>query len=581
MTTPESSPSESASVRTINRAVPDDWALRPWLIASLLGIAGLAVHLASDGGEDVPWRMALTALCFFAPFAAAFTIDRDFRIPPVIFSLGVGLVMAGIAWRATNAGDRYSDEAYWIASGILAITLAVPLFQAGFHRKRMATSYADTHYFVWTDVISGAGSFAFLGLSWALIAILSELFQLIKIDLLKDLLNEQWFGWIFSGVAFGAALGTLRNQLKILATLQSVVLLVLSLLAVPLAAALVIFLLAMAVSGPDVLWEATRSATPVLLAIAVGAFILTNAVIRDQDAGTSGSRVLRIAALILALGIFPLTVFAAVSMGTRIAQHGLSPERIWALIAIAVATAYGFAYLAGVVRGRKNGWRDNLRQSNLHLAVIVAVLALLLAMPILNFGAISTGNQLARLESGAVSAKDFDYSALRWDFGEPGREALVKLAKSDSAEISKGAKIAQTEEYRRYRSFEEPQDESDKRMANLRMEFDDPALRERVELTVAAMRWTCDDPCVALDAGETGGLHLILLVEGQNVRQITVDPAKPLDEMGGPAEAAELYPAYDAADKPKDVTAKSKVEIREWRGRKIFVDGKPVGEPFE
>ncbi|MEZ5749716.1 MAG: hypothetical protein R3D83_07520 [Caenibius sp.] len=34
-------------------------------------------------------------------------------------------------------------------------------------------------------------------------------------------------------------------------------------------------------------------------------------------------------------------LFAAVSMGLRIEQHRLSPERIWALIAIAVAVATG------------------------------------------------------------------------------------------------------------------------------------------------------------------------------------------------------------------------------------------------
>ncbi len=199
----------------------------------------------------------------------------------------------------------------------------------------------------------------------------------------------------------------LRNHLKILGTMQSVVLLVLSILAVPLAGALVIFLLAMLVSGLDTLWEATRSATPILLSCAAGAFILANAIIREDDTETTRSPVMRIAALVLALGILPLTGFAAVSMGTRIAAYGLSPERLWGLVAIAVACAYGLAALVAVIRGRLAGWRDQLRRANLNLAVGVSVLALLLALPILNFGAISASNQLSRLSSGAVTRGRF------------------------------------------------------------------------------------------------------------------------------------------------------------------------------
>ena len=106
----------------------------------------------------------------------------------------------------------------------------------------------------------------FTGISWVVLALLSELFRLLKLDFLHELMDHAWFGWTFSGLAAGAALGTLRNQLKVIATMQTVVLLVASLLAVPLAVGLVLFLLATAVSGPQVLWDATRSATPTRVA---------------------------------------------------------------------------------------------------------------------------------------------------------------------------------------------------------------------------------------------------------------------------------------------------------------------------
>ncbi len=381
-----------------------DWPLRPWLLAVLLGVAGLLVWTFGGKGDDVPWRMAAAAFVFFGAIGAAFTIERDRWKEPLVFALAAGLVIAGLAWRAVAAGDHYAVPQYGLFAGVVATGLALPLFQAGFHRTRFATPYQQVHYHVWSDAISAGGSLAFVGASWIVLVVLSGLFGLLKIYLLRDLMNEGWFGWTWSGAAFGAALGILRGQLKILGTLQAVVMTILSVLAVPLALGLVLFLVAMIVSGPEVLWQATQSATPILLSCAAGSWVLANAILRDSDAEMSGNRVLRWASIALAAAILPLTVFAAVSLGTRVAQHGLSPERIWGLIAIAVACAYGLAWLVALVRGWKGGWGERLRQANLHLAAAICVVALILALPILDFGAISARNQLHRLESGQVGA---------------------------------------------------------------------------------------------------------------------------------------------------------------------------------
>ena len=45
----------------------------------------------------------------------------------------------------------------------------------------------------------------------------------------------------------------------------------------------------------------------------------------------------------------------------------------------------------------------------------------LLALPLVDFGGISARQQVARLNAGEVSAEDFDYAALRWEFGDAGR----------------------------------------------------------------------------------------------------------------------------------------------------------------
>jgi len=552
-----------------------EWRERPWLLAALLATAGLLVHIFTDGASDEPWRAALAAFVVFGPLSAAFTLNKERWKPSVIFAVIVGLVMAGIAWRATAAGDRYSDEEFWIAAGVLATTLSVPLFQAGFHRLRWQTSYKSTHFHVWTDAITGAGALAFVGLSWALIMILAELFSAIRIDLLEDLIREEAFGWMFSGAAFGAALGVLRNQLKIIGTLQNVVLLVLSILAVPLAVALIIFLLAVLISGIDVLWEATRSATPLLLSVAVGCFVLANAVVRDDDEEASNSPVLRTAGFVLAIGILPLSVLASVSMGTRIAQHGFSPERIWALIAIALAVAYGFAYFVSAIRGRREGWRGFLRQANLHLAVLTAVIALMLAMPVFNFGAISAANQMARLQSGAVSAEDFDYRALRWDFGDAGREALATLAKSEDSKVAELALATQNAE-NRYES-RRTENVASVNQASIDVESDDVRLAVRTYLQDNAYR--CQEKCRVVEIGVHDGKPLMALLAKRYDPEFIV-----YDEAQDRVSTVVIRHGGLAEQHPYDVPGfdeESSVELRPFEGQQLYIDGKPASGAFE
>ena len=557
----------------------NEWHWRPWVLAALLGVAALGVHFASDGGDNVPWRMALTAALVFGPLALAFTLSPDRWKSAGLFAAGVALVMAGIAWRTVSAGERYADEGFWVAAGLLSVTLSLPLFQAGFHHLRWKTSYKVTHFHVWTDAITGAGAFAFVGLSWALLLILSELFSAIQIDVLEELIKQGWFGWAFSGATFGAALGVLRNQLKIIGTLQNVVLLVLSILAVPLAAALVIFLLAVLVSGLDVLWEATKSATPLLLAIAVGCFVLTNAVVRDEDERASNSRILRIAGFVLALGILPLALMAAMSMGTRIGQHGLSPERLWALVAIAVAVAYGVAYFVSAIRGRREGWRGLLRQSNLHLAVLTCVVAFILALPVFNFGAISASNQLARLQSGAVGFDEFDYDALRWDFGDAGREALDQLAQSDNADIARLAAEARDLEERRYGLLGNARFEVAER-ADLSAFDEETAEIIRVYLRDTIYLCTEDCQVVPLREDEAGQLIAVISQSGigSNPHLILIAPDSDT------ASTQRIFNGIlaDEFDFPeREITADSEVELRPFVGQQVFIDGEPASQPFE
>ncbi|MGH6634556.1 MAG: DUF4153 domain-containing protein, partial [Sphingopyxis sp.] len=228
---------------------------------------------------------------------------------------------------------------------------------------------------------------------------------------------------------FGGAVGLLRERDRLVATLQRLVMMVLAVLAPVLAVALVIFLLSLAGTGMQKLWDSGFSTAAVMMAVAAFAVLLANAVIGNGSDDRATSPMLRWAAPVLVVAVLPLAGIAFYSMHLRVGQYGWTPERIWGVIAAIIALAYGIAGVWAVVKGRRD-FDDMLRPLQQKLAIGLALLALFLALPIVDFGAISTRDQVARLKSGATPVEKFDWAAIAYDFGPAGRAALKELEKS-------------------------------------------------------------------------------------------------------------------------------------------------------
>ena len=553
------------------------WPERPWLFAAILAVAALAIYFLVDSDDESGPRAALAAFIAFAAGAFVFTAERGRLVAPGIFALATGAIVGGLTWRAVGAGNDLADGSYALAAGAFACLVAVPLFQADFHRHFFRTSYRDAHYFVWTDAITGAGALAFLLLAWIMLWLVSALLGLVGIPLGR-LLEEGWFAATYSGLVLGAGLGTLRNQLAIIGTLQSVVVLVLSILALPLAAAIAVFLMAVLVSGPSVLWNATDSATPVLLSIAISALVLVNAVIRDVDEEREGRSIFKWTAFALALGLLPLTVFAAISTGIRIDQHGLSPERLWALAAVAVAVAFALAYFVDALLGARSDWRERLRAANLRLAAGTAAFALFLALPILDFAAISTRDQLARLQSGEIAPEQFDFAALRWDFGAPGRAALEQLLLSEDPAIREGAQAAQAMEGR-YAGPPDTLEEAAEIVFRGGSEADQAAVRAFLAGNGYVYPNSTPQVIFAGRLAELAGQHVILVKTQEQPLHFLLDDkgeVVPLRvDTGRFVRTDEFTPQREASD------GQEEIEIRPFEGRQIYIEGEPVGEPFK
>lgn len=422
------------------------WALRPLMLA-VLGLAtGLVVHFLL--GDDYLWRNApspqtLAEIAFVTVTAGliGFTIERRLWWASVAFALACGAVAAAVVWWNGPIAGWSGGDGWRVACLFLAIAIAAPLFQAARDEEARRFPYPSVHDHAWTNIVLWGACWAFVGITFALMLLLSQLFHLIKIDFLKDLLDKYWFCRALIGLAFGGALGLLREHGVVVRLLQRVVATVLAVLAPVLAVGLILFVLALPFTGLGALWDATSATTPILLSCVVGALILANAVIGDKPEHERTFSLLKFGAMGLALVVFPLSVIAAIAVGLRIGQYGFTPERLWALTFVVLATAYSLAYLVSLLRGRLH-WAETVRPANLNLAFAVCGVALLLATPLVSFNAISTRDQVARLESGKLKPEQFDWRALAFQFGQPGRDALKRLTGSSNAAIREQAVAA-------------------------------------------------------------------------------------------------------------------------------------------
>ncbi len=325
------------------------WPMRAVLLAALGAAFGLPFHALIEGLErgGAPGQ-APAAFLAVSGIVFALTLERARGLWSAGFAAASGLIAGFVAGWNGHPRDWGAGEGWQFFSALLAVAIAVPLFQAIRDGGGRLPESRLVHAHAWTNLILGAAAGAFVGATLLLTALLAELFHLIGIDLLRDLLDEGEFMIPLAGAAFGGAVGLLRDRDTVLLTLQKVARAVLSVLAPVLAVGLALFVAALPFTGLQPLWDQTEATTPILLACIVGAILLANAVIGNADE-EAGSRTLRAAAVALVLVMAPLAFVAALSTSKRIGQYGLTPDRLWACVFVLAAASFALAYLYALV----------------------------------------------------------------------------------------------------------------------------------------------------------------------------------------------------------------------------------------
>lgn len=580
-------------------AAPGGWPFRPLLLAAMGGSVGLAVQqLLDQPGPPSAERLSVAIAIGTAAIGFGFVAERVRLWWAMIFALVIGLTAGLIMYWHGVPGGSGEFFSWRLLSLFLAIAIAAPLFQTARDEAAWRFPYANLHGHAWTNVVVWIAAWAFVGVTFMMSWLLATLFNLIKIDLLEKLLGKPWFMAVLIGASFGAAVGLLRERDHIVRLLQNVVTAVLGVLAPVLGAGLVLFVLALPFTGLDALWGATRNTTPILLSCIAGGLILANAVIGNGDREDRRHPVLAGGAIALASIMLPLGGIAAIATGLRTNQYGYTPDRLWALVFVVLACAYAVAYLGALVRGRRD-WAVFARSANVFLGFVVAGVALFLATPLISFNAISTADQVGRLTSGAISPDKFDWAALAFDFGAPGKAALKQLARSNDAAIAAKAKSAMTKASR-YELVPPVAPIDTLPPGAKRLRVLPKAIPVPADLRLLLQQWDAcgelpEDKCIVVFS--PGNAEAIAF-RSRCFDQLVVEPAPSatpaISSPSCPIARFVLNSNTWRTAVPRDARltvaeraqlakglANGGVEVRPVQRRQLFIGGVPVGNPFE
>lgn len=373
-----------------------------WIIVPVLIISSLG---ALDRRQLLTWIALATAI-----LAALGAYDAWRTLGPV-----------PVPGRTAGETIHTSPQLYFVS--IVGFFIAQSLVMAAVHEKRRIATYPGYFETAWKHFVQLAFSGLFVGVVWLVLLLGSELFKLINLRFLRELLDESWFVIPVVAFAFSCAMHITDVRPAIVRGIRTLLLVLMSWI-LPVAV-LVIggFLLSLPFTGLQPLWE-TRSATAVLLGAAAALVVLINAAYQDGAPDAALARVIRVSVRVGAVLLAPITVIAIYALGLRVGDHGWTTSRIVAAACLVVAAIYAAGYAAASLRPAR---LSLIASTNIGNAFVVLGMLLLLFSPLGDPARLSVAQQVGRFEAGKVPAGEFDFAYLRFEGKRFGQAALEKL----------------------------------------------------------------------------------------------------------------------------------------------------------
>jgi hypothetical protein len=407
-------------------------------------IAGLALYLAASDlhirSHPIVWVVWHTlTLGLLSLVALSQRSDNKLRYAGVFVCATAGLSLVAIwaGWSihpATVINYRAVLLPYALSlSGAWFVLL--PYLQAYIERGEWRPSYSTLFECAWQNVLTLLFAAAFVGVCWLILVLAAELFEMIGLPIVSQVLGYRAFDYLATGLMAG--LGLLFGRiLRPIALWVRRVAVVASHALLPFVAFVgLMFVLVLPLTGLAGLWHTGR-ATTLLLSMQILMVLLLNAVYQDGTGSVAYPAWLR---WLVGTGLLSLPIYAALALYAlhlRIGQYGWTAERVYMVALTGVLAGFGVAYAVAGWPGRHR-WLHGITRANISLAVCGVGLVAMLHSPVLDpfrIGAISqsgrwrdAASKLSSADDATTAAMEQSLQYLRFDSGRRGYLALQGL----------------------------------------------------------------------------------------------------------------------------------------------------------
>lgn len=439
----------------------------------VVGLAqGIYLYLLLDAAQNHSWPSTqallftpLVLMGLFKPAVVVSALGYLSRRQLQLWAATIALLVAALGvygvWRmgAPAAAMLQADSALpWAPLAAILVPwtfIAHSLVMAGAQDRRRIATYPRYFEVAWKLIVQLAFSAVFVGALWLILLLGSQLFLLLRLSFLFELLHKPWFALPVTATAWTCAMhitdvrpAIVRGIRNLLLTLLSWILPVMTLLVGA-------FLLTLPFTGLAPLW-ATRHAAAELLAAAGAFVVLINAAWQDGSSTVAEAPLaIRLSARIAALLLVPVTAIAGYALALRVGAYGWTSDRVIAAACVLVAACYSIGYASAALRDRTLA---AIARVNITTALVVLATVLALLSPLADPVRLAVNSQVARLEAGKVTADQFDFAWLRFSGQRYGEEALARLdagASGPNAALLR-QKIAEARKLK-YRTFAPPE----------------------------------------------------------------------------------------------------------------------------
>ena len=403
-----------------------------WLLVAIqaLLLLGLGVLLDLDlwpsGSPTV--LMPTLALAYAWPTLALFTGEPGNAGRGIAFGGASAVVLAGLAsyvgWQATPVG-QFDVEAL---QAVYVITLLVTGFIALAYLKVLVAGepirYPMLFAHAWRNLLVAGLAAALLGGSAILLVLWAALFATLGVDVLAETFQKPWFMLPAAAVAFGTGVLVFRPRQGLIDSIVGLLENLARYLLPMVLGIIVVFLLTLPFVSLQALWDTGNGS---LILIALNAIAVVLAIVAHRPEAEQPYPALVQAPVTLAVAFLPIvSALALLGIGIRVDQYGWTVARAWAFTGAAVLALFSLGYTWSIVRHRRN-WPDGMARVNVAMGWVMLGILLLVNTPVLDFRAISTRSQMARVESGEIQPIEFDFRYAREMLARPGYFATQGL----------------------------------------------------------------------------------------------------------------------------------------------------------